>query len=50
MNKKGDFSWEQIAKLLIVIVFLLILLIMIWLLRDKLFSLFDKLKDILRFG
>ncbi|MBU0962488.1 MAG: hypothetical protein KKD48_01135 [Nanoarchaeota archaeon] len=50
MNKKADFSFESLAKLLIAVVVLAFLLIIAWLARDKISSLIDQLKNILRFG
>jgi hypothetical protein len=50
MNRKADFSWETLAKLMIALVLLVFILTALWLSKDKIFSLIDKLKNILRFG
>lgn len=50
MNKKADFSFESLAKLLIAMVILVFLLIIAWLGKDKIVSLIEQLKNILRFG
>ena len=50
MNKKGDISWEVMAKLLIGLVVLLVLIILSWLLKDQIYSIFDSFKNFLRFN
>jgi len=50
MNKRGDIEWDELGKTLLALVLLLVLVIAIWLLRDKLFSLLETVKNILRFG
>jgi len=50
MDKKGDFGWEQIGKIVLAVVFFLILLIIIGLLTGKGNSLFETIQNILRFG
>jgi hypothetical protein len=50
MNKKADFSMETIGKLLLALILLLFLLMVIWLGKEKIASLIEKLTNILRFG
>ena len=48
--KKGDVAWDTIAKLLMALVLLLILAVALYLMKDKMVSLFDHIKRVLRFG
>ncbi len=41
---------DYIGKIVIAVAFLLAVLFIIWVLRDKLFSFLENLKDIFRFG
>ncbi len=50
MNKKGEFGWEEIAKILLALVFLLIIITLIYLFKDKTSSLLESIKNLLRFG
>ncbi len=50
MAKKGDFSWEQIGKIALAVLFFVILLIILGLLTRKTGSIFDTIKDFMRFG
>jgi uncharacterized protein YoxC len=50
MFKKGDVGWEEIAKILIALVFLIILILIAYLFKDKLSSTLEYIKTILRFG
>ena len=50
MGKRGDFSWEQLGKILLAVVFFLILLIIVGLLARKGNSIFDAVKEFIRFG
>lgn len=50
MDKKGDFSWEQLGKILLAVVFFLVLLIIIGLFITKGNTLFDKIENFVRFG
>lgn len=50
MSKKGDFSWEQLGKIALAVLGLLVLLIIIGLLTSKSESIFDTVKDFVRFG
>ena len=50
MNKKGDFGWEEIAKIILVIVFLIILILIAFLYKEKALAFIEKLKDLIRFG
>ncbi|MEW6063492.1 MAG: hypothetical protein AB1571_03950 [Nanoarchaeota archaeon] len=48
--KKGDITWDEIAKLIIALTVLIFLVIAVWLLKDKIVDLFDKFLAVLRFG
>ncbi|MCD4666394.1 hypothetical protein K8R47_01130 [archaeon] len=48
MNKKGDFGFNYIAKILLVIVVLVILILITYLFKDKLLDLVDSLTNIMR--
>ena len=48
MNKKGDFGFEYIAKILLIIIVLVILIMIAYLFKDKLLDLVDNLSGILR--
>ncbi len=50
MSKKGEIGWEEIAKILLVLVFLIILISIAFLFRDKISSTIESIKNILRFG
>jgi hypothetical protein len=50
MNKRGDFGWTEIAKILLVLGVLIVLIILITIFKEKGTSLIDTFKDILRFG
>lgn len=50
MNKKADFMWESLAKLLIALMVLFFILAMLWLAKDKIALQIAKLGNILRFG
>ena len=50
MDKKGDFGWEEIAKIILVLVFLIILILIITLYKDKALEIIGKIKDFIRFG
>ncbi len=50
INKKGDLAISTVAKLLITVTVLVIILLIIYAMNDKSLSLFDKIKDSLRFG
>lgn len=50
MNKKGDFGFEELVKLMIAIVVLVIIIGIIFLLRDKGYELLEELTKFLRFG
>ena len=50
MDKKGDLGWEEIAKIILVLFFLIILILIITLYRDKALEVINNLKDFLRFG
>lgn len=50
MNKKGDFSWETLAKLMLALVMLLFIAGIIFLAKDKIYSLLEKVTNIFRFG
>ena len=48
--KKGDLTWDTIGKILIALAILVFIILMIFLLKDKSYSLLDRIKDILAFG
>jgi len=49
MNKKGVWGWEEISKLLLVIIILLVLLGIIFYLKENGFELIEKINNIFRF-
>jgi len=50
MNKRGDFGWNEIAKILLTLGILAVLIVLITLFKDKAISLIDYLKNMIRFG
>lgn len=50
LNKKGDFTFNTIVKLIIALVLLLLLLLFFWSLRGSSTNILDKIANILRFG
>ncbi|MEK6835850.1 MAG: hypothetical protein AABX55_02395 [Nanoarchaeota archaeon] len=50
LNKKGDFAFEQIGKIILILAFLIILILIAFLFRDKLLVVLENLKDVVRFG
>ena len=50
MNKKGDMEFETVMKLLLALIILLIILGLIFLLKNKLINILDRIKEILRIG
>jgi len=50
VNKKGDFGWEEIAKIVLVLVFLIALVLIIFIYRDKAIQIIDTIRDFIRFG
>jgi len=50
MFKKGELGWEEVAKIIIVLVFLIIIITIVYLFKDKTSSLLESIKNILRFG
>jgi Tfp pilus assembly protein PilO len=50
MNKKSEFGWEEIAKILLVLLFLIILIAIAYLFKDKLSSTMESIKNLLRFS
>jgi len=50
INKKADLEFDVILKLLIALVVILIIAGIIFLFREKSVDLFQKIKDMLRFG
>lgn len=48
--KKGEIAWDTIAKLLLALAFLLILSIALYLMRDKMALILERITRILRFG
>ncbi|AJF62398.1 MAG: hypothetical protein QT11_C0001G0249 [archaeon GW2011_AR20] len=50
MFKRGELGWEEIAKIIIVLVFLIIVIAIVYLFKDKTGSLLESIKNILRFG
>lgn len=47
--KKGALEWDQLAKLIIAVLLLLVLLALIFVFKDKIVELFDKLKEVVMF-
>ena len=50
MNKKGDFEWETLAKLIIAIIVLVFILAIIYLAKDKIMEKIQAFGNMLRFG
>ena len=48
--KKGELAFETIVKLAIILIVLVSILLFIYLLKDKSAILFEKIKNVLRFG
>ena len=49
MFKKAEFGWEEIAKILIALVFLVIIIAIIYLFRDKINTTLESIKNLFRF-
>lgn len=49
-SKKGDLTWDEIGKLIIFLIIFITLLILVWLFKDKIFLMLEKLKTILSGG
>ena len=47
--KKGALEWDQLAKLVIIILLAIVLVVLIITFKDKIFELFEKLKEAVRF-
>jgi|GEM_PF-2522042 len=45
--KRGSLTWDTIGKLVLAVAFLLIMLYLIFLSKDKLFEIGEKIKDVL---
>ncbi|MBS3146372.1 hypothetical protein J4471_01610 [Candidatus Woesearchaeota archaeon] len=41
--KKGEITWDELGKALIAIIILLIILLIIWMSKDKLINLLEKI-------
>jgi hypothetical protein len=50
MDKKGSFVWDHLGQLVLVLAVLIVLLVVILLLKDNLISIWNSIKDFLRFG
>ncbi|MEK6834641.1 MAG: hypothetical protein AABX61_00060 [Nanoarchaeota archaeon] len=50
MFKKGEMGWEEIAKIILVLVFLIIIIAIAYLLRDKISQTLESIKNLVRFG
>jgi len=50
VNKKGDLGWEEIAKIILVIVFLIILVLFATIYREKGLEIINNMKEFIRFG
>jgi len=50
MFKKGEMGWEEISKILIVILFLIVMIAIAFLFKDKLYTLVEDIKTLVRFG
>ncbi len=50
MNKKGDFGWEEISKILLVLGILVVLIVLLTMFKTSSGSLLDTLKSLVRFG
>ncbi len=47
--KKSQMQWEEMYKIIMALIVVLFLFLAMWLFRDKLYLLLDKIKSILRF-
>ena len=50
MNKKGDFEWETLVKVIIALIVLVFILSLIYLAKDKIFEKIQAFENLLRFG
>ena len=50
MDKKGDFGWDELGKIIIAVIFFLILLVIVGLLTGKGGNMFETIKNVVRFG
>ena len=49
MNKKADFGWEQISKILLILLGLIIIIGIIFYLKEKGYDLYKEIISIFRF-
>ncbi|MBL7147740.1 MAG: hypothetical protein ISS82_02855 [Nanoarchaeota archaeon] len=49
MNKKADLAWNKIGKLILILIALIILIAITFLFKDRLYEIFNNLKDFVRF-
>ena len=49
-KKNGEIAFDTIAKLVIALIILTLIIVFIFLLKDKSLALFEKIRDLLRFG
>ncbi len=50
MNKKAEFGWEEIAKIILALVFLIALILIAFVYKDKSIQVIEKIRDFFRFG
>ncbi len=50
MKNKKALAWDVLGKIILAIAVLLILLLIIYVLKDKMYSLWEKIVNIFRFG
>ncbi len=50
LKKKGEIAWEELAKWILIILVIIIVLVAITKLTGKSNSIWEKMKEILRFG
>ena len=49
MKNKAEIHWDELYKIIMMLIVLLALVMAVWLFKDKIYILFDKIKEVLRF-
>ena len=50
MNKKGEWGWEEISKIILMVIVVILLIAIIFYLKSRGFDLSEKIINLLRFG
>ena len=48
--KRAELAWDKIGKLILILIALIILIAITFLFKDRLYGVFNSLKDFVRFG